>query len=98
MLTAALGLAWLTSALGRNRHWTGADAAGRLVALAVPRLVALDSAPSGMPAVIEAIGTQNAASTNGPVLSFYLGEARTNARLREAFVNVPADLPALAAT
>src|SRR5256885_15655654 len=51
-----------------------------------------------MPAIIEAIGTQQAASTNGPVLSFYLGEARTNARLREAFVNLPADLPLLAAT
>jgi hypothetical protein len=30
------------------------------------------------------------------VLSFYVGEARTNARLREAFVNVPSDLDALA--
>ena len=69
-----------------------------LGALAVPRIVALDSAPSGMPATLEAIGTQNAASTNGPVLAFYVGEARTNARLREAFVNVPADLPALAMT
>ena len=38
------------------------------------------------------------AGTNGPVLAFYVGEERTNARLREAFVNVPADLPPLAAT
>ena len=50
-----------------------------------------------MPAVLAAIGGGPAASTNGPVLAFYTGEDRTNARLREAFVNVPADLPPLAA-
>jgi hypothetical protein len=98
MLAAALGLAWLTSALGRNQHWARAAALTVLVALAVPRIIALDSAPSGMPAILEAMGTQKAASTNGPVLAFYVGEANTNARLREAFVNVPADLPPLAAT
>jgi hypothetical protein len=98
VLAAALGLAWLTSTLGRGRHWARAAAMIVLVVLAAPRIAALDSAPSGMPAVLQAIGAENAASTNGPVLSFYLGEARTNARLREAFINVPADLPPLAAT
>jgi hypothetical protein len=32
------------------------------------------------------------------VLAFYVGEAHTNARLRDAFINVPTDLPPLAAT
>jgi 4-amino-4-deoxy-L-arabinose transferase-like glycosyltransferase len=97
MLVAALGLQWLASKVGRYERWALAGGIGLLSVLAVPRIVALDSAPSGMPAVLEAIGTGKAASTNGPVLSFYIGEARTNARLREAFVNVPADLSALAA-
>ena len=70
---------------------------GLLVLLAVPRVVALDSAPSGMAAVLANVGSGPVASTNGPVLAFYTGEGRTNARLREAFVNVPADLPPLAA-
>jgi len=69
-----------------------------LVALAAPRVTALDSAPNGMPAVIAAIGDARAAATNGPVLAFYLGEQRSNARLREAFVNVPGDLDALSAS
>jgi hypothetical protein len=82
-----------------RRHQSSALAGGLslLTLAAVPRLVALDSAPSGMPAVLNAIGTNDAASSNGPVLAFYLGEDRTNARLRDAFVNVPADLPPLAA-
>jgi hypothetical protein len=98
MLAAALGLAWLASHAGRYERWARAGVMTILTVLAVPRIAALDSAPSGMPAVLEAIGAQNAASTNGPVLSFFIGEDRTNARLREAFVNVPADLPPLAAT
>jgi hypothetical protein len=98
MLAAALGLHWLAAHLGRYERWALAGAMTLLAVLAAPRIAALDSAPSGMPAILEAIGTGGAASTNGPVLSFYIGEARTNARLREAFVNVPADLPALAAT
>src|SRR5207244_7025673 len=98
MLAAALGLAWLVAHLGRSERWALAIAVTVLAVLAAPRIAALDSAPSGMPAILDAVGTQNAASTNGPVLAFYVGEARTNARLREAFVNVPADLPRLAAT
>jgi hypothetical protein len=98
MLAAALGLAWLAARFGRYERWAIAAAMAVLIALAMPRTIALDSAPSGMPVVLEAIGAQHTASTNGPVLAFYLGESRTNARLREAFVNVPADLPPLAAT
>src|SRR5258708_4788333 len=103
MLTAAIGLQWLVLfafAFARQRQtWALASAVGLLTLLAVPRVVALDSAPSGMPAVLDAIGdgpAASAASTTGPVLAFYTGEDRTNARLREAFVNVPADLPPLA--
>jgi hypothetical protein len=51
-----------------------------------------------MPAVLAAIGSGPVASTNGPVMAFYVGEDRTNARLRAAFVNVPSDLTDLART
>jgi len=97
MLAAAIGLHWLASFARRYEAWPLAAAVGLLSVAAVPRLVALDSAPSGISAVLSAIGGGPAASTNGPVLAFYTGEDRTNARLREAFVNVPADLPPLAA-
>src|SRR5262249_51473254 len=58
----------------------------------------LDSAPNGMLAVQQVLGDAPAAGTNGPVLAFYRGESRTNARLRPAFVNVPNDLTELGAT
>ena len=54
-----------------------------------------------MPSVVAYVngrGASRVASTNGPVLGFELGEDRTNARLREAFVNTPADLAALASS
>jgi hypothetical protein len=108
MLAAALALdtivGWLT------RRWRSRDAAPlaqpRLMAgavivlalLALPRIISLDGAPSGMAAVVDSVGSGQVASTNGPVLSFYVGEDHTNARLRPAFVNVPADLDALAAS
>jgi hypothetical protein len=96
MLTAGLALDWLASLFrGREQLAVGATV-GALVLAALPRVVALDTAPSGMPTVIETIGNGPVASTNGPVLAFYVGEARTNARLREAFVNVPQDLVDLA--
>ena len=98
MLVAALGLAWLAARVARYERWALATALAVLTVLAVPRIVALDSAPSGMPALLKVIGTDKTATTNGPILAFFIGEARTNARLREAFVNVPADLPPLAAT
>ncbi|HLZ26941.1 MAG TPA: glycosyltransferase family 39 protein [Chloroflexota bacterium] len=98
MLAAAIGLERLAAVARPRQTWALVGGCCLLTLLALPRMVALDSAPSGMPAVLSAIGNGSAASTNGPVLAFYLGEDRTNARLREAFVNVPADLPPLAAT
>jgi hypothetical protein len=95
MLAAALGLDFLASLSKTRREWMLAGAVGVLVLVALPRVVALDAAPNGMPAVLNFIGDAPLASTNGPVTSFYIGENRTNARLREAFVNVPDDLDAL---
>ncbi|MGI9146233.1 MAG: ArnT family glycosyltransferase [Chloroflexota bacterium] len=95
MLAAGLGLQRLASLAGRYHSLVLTGLVGLLTVAAVPRLVALDSAPSGMPTLLNAIGSGPAASTNGPVLAFYTGENRTNARLREAFVNVPADLASL---
>jgi hypothetical protein len=104
MLAAALALDWLASHIARI--WSSrpavhdclvAGAVGLLALLAVPRIISLDAAPSGMPTVLPALGDGLVASTNGPVLSFYVGEDRTNARLREAFINVPSDLDVLAA-
>ncbi len=106
MLSAALALNWLAE-VAATRIGVGAQGVTKergkgswlltgtsllLVLLALPRVLALDGAPSGMPAVVAAIGSSPAASTNGPVLAFFIGEQNTNARLREAFVNVPADL------
>ena len=96
MLLAALALEQLTALTSRQRTWALGAALAALVGLALPRIVALDGAPSGMPAVLQTIGTEAIASTNGPVTAFYVGEGRTNARLREAFVNVPEDLDNLA--
>jgi hypothetical protein len=97
MLAAALSLSWLAEQLAKRRQdWLLAGAVTLLALAAVPRIVALDAAPSGMPTVLNAIGSGPVASTNGPVLAFSIGEARTNARLREAFVNVPDDLTNLA--
>jgi 4-amino-4-deoxy-L-arabinose transferase-like glycosyltransferase len=98
MIAAGLGLRWLASLARRYEIWALVGAVSLLVVAAVPRVVALDTAPSGMPAVVNAVGSRGVASTNGPVMAFYVGEGRTNARLREAFVNVPADLPPLAAS
>jgi len=102
MLAAALGLEWLclavARALGGARFvdWIVGAAVGILAIAAAPRIAALDGAPSGIPPVVAALGDGPVASTNGPVLSFFVGEERTNARLREAFVNVPSDLDDLA--
>jgi hypothetical protein len=97
MLAAALGLARLTDVLRRRRDLAIAAVTVLVVALAIPRVAAFDSAPNGMPAVLATIGGGPVAGTNGPVLAFYVGEDRSNARLREAFVNVPGDLSTLAA-
>ncbi len=96
MLCAALGLNWLAGLVGRARQeWLLAGAGAVLVLAALPRIVALDGAPNGMPAVVDSLGSGPVAGTNGPVLAFYVGEGRSNARLREAFVNVPSDLTEL---
>jgi hypothetical protein len=96
MLAAGLALDTLARLTKGRDGWALAGMLAVLVVAAVPRIVALDSSPSGMAAVGEAIGSGPAASTNGPVLAFYIGEERTNARQREAFVNVPADVADLA--
>jgi hypothetical protein len=107
MLTAALALdtaaGWLARRW-RSRNATSLVHSGLmagvvivLALLALPRIISLDGAPAGMSAVVDSLGSGPVASTNGPVLSFYVGEDRTNARLRPAFVNVPDDLNALAA-
>jgi hypothetical protein len=97
MLAAGLALDWLARLIHqRHRSLVLAGLVAVLVVAAGPRVIALDTAPSGMPTVLDAIGSGPVASTNGPVLAFYVGEGRTNARLREAFVNVPSDLLDLA--
>jgi Dolichyl-phosphate-mannose-protein mannosyltransferase len=96
MLAAGLALDGLAGVIRGRERVALAAMVGVLVLAAAPRVVALDTAPSGMSAVLEAVGSEPVAATNGPVLAFYVGEARTNARLREAFVNVPADLADLA--
>ena len=92
MLAAGLGLERLT----RFSRWVLPSALGLLCVLAMPRAFSLINAPNGMPAVVAALPPGPVAGTNGPVLAFYVGEDRSNARLREAFVNVPGDLNALA--
>ncbi len=70
-----------------------------VVLLALPRVAALLAAPNALPGLLEYLdrqGIDRVASTNGPVLGFLIGEERTNARLRPAFVNTPADLEAIA--
>jgi hypothetical protein len=94
MLVAASGLWWIADRLPRSRLF-GATALGVLLVVALPQDLAVISAPSAMPDLLVALqdqGSPRAASTNGPVLSYYLGEDRTNARLRDAFINTDVDL------
>jgi len=56
MLAAAVGLQWLASRVKRYERWALAGGLGVLSVMALPTIVALDSAPSGMPAVLEQIG------------------------------------------
>ncbi|HEY3063334.1 MAG TPA: glycosyltransferase family 39 protein [Chloroflexota bacterium] len=99
MLAAALGLDRLLRLVPRvGSSWAATAVALLLVALAIPRMLDLAIAPNGMPAVLAYLnqqGVNRVATTNGPVLSFHIGEGNTNARLREAFVNTPADLDLL---
>jgi hypothetical protein len=96
MLAASLGLNWLAGLFRTRQSWVLPALVAALVGAAAPRVFALDAAPSGMSAVVEAVGSGNVASTNGPVMAFYVGEGRTNARLREAFISLPGDLTDLA--
>jgi hypothetical protein len=98
MLTAAVAVDRLVLLLPRWRGPALASALALLVAIAVPRIAALATPANGIPTAVGFIGGGRAASTNGPVLAFFLGEDRTNARLREAFVNTPADLESLASS
>jgi hypothetical protein len=98
MLAAALALEQLTTLFKQRRTWALVCGLLALLVAAVPRMVALDTAPSGMASLLPAIIGRPVAATNGPVLSYFVGDARTNARLRPAFVNVPADLDELAQT
>jgi hypothetical protein len=91
----ALAAAWGMLVLGRlarRPRLVPSVLTGLVVLLALPRAVSLASAPSGMPALLQTLGGQSAASTDGPVLSVFVGEQNTNARLRPAFVDTPADL------
>jgi 4-amino-4-deoxy-L-arabinose transferase-like glycosyltransferase len=94
-LAAGVGIGRIAEAVRRPMLVSTALALG-LVLLGLPRAVSLASAPSGMPGLVGALGGRPVASTNGPVLSFFVGEDHTNARLRPAFVGMPADLRELA--
>lgn len=96
MLAAALALQQLASLFNQRRTAALVCGVVAVVVAAVPRIVALDTAPSGIPSLLLAVGNGPVAATNGPVLSYFIGESRTNARLRAAFVNTPDDLNELA--
>jgi hypothetical protein len=103
----SLALPWLALAavwgmvtlgeLARRPRLVPAVLTALVVLLALPRATSLATAPSGMPALLGMLGDQAAAATDGPVLSVFVGEGRTNARLRPAFVDTPADLRDLSA-
>jgi hypothetical protein len=98
MLVAALGLNWVAE---RTRY-PGQLLAAALCVLglfALPRDLEVITAPSAMPGLLATLAShdvQRVASTDGPVLSYYIGEDRTNARLRPAFINTEADLRQIA--
>jgi hypothetical protein len=98
MLLAAVGVNWVAE---RTRYpgWVAAAAVCLLGLFAVQRDVELVTAPSATPDLLNALaggGIQRVASTDGPVLSYYVGEDRTNARLRAAFINTEDDLRQIA--
>jgi hypothetical protein len=99
MLVAALGLCWVAE---RTRY-PSVVVAVALCALGLftlPRDLSIIDAPTATDELLDTLarsGIQRVASTNGPVLSYYLGEERTNARLRPAFINTEADLQDIAA-
>lgn len=98
MLAAAIGLCWLAEQT-RFATLIVTGACAVLAVLALPRGISIVTAPSATPALLATLaqhGIDRVASTNGPVLSYYIGEDRTNARLRPAFINTEADLEQIA--
>jgi hypothetical protein len=98
MLAASIGLWWIAARL-RHPVLAASLALAALVLLALPRDIQLVTAPSAMSALVQTLrqwGASDVASTNGPVLSFLVGEDHTNARLRPAFINDLSDLDQLA--
>jgi membrane protein YqaA with SNARE-associated domain len=100
MIVAAIGLWWLAE---RVRYPGLVASAGlALVAIIVlPRDVSIVTAPSGIPDLLTTVQQQHieaVASTTGPVLSYYIGEDHTNARLRAAFINTEDDLRQITAS
>jgi hypothetical protein len=94
MLAAAIGLDAIIKYLPRPRVLLGA-AAVALTVLAIPRDVELISAPNGIPAALSYLaetGIADVASTDGAVMSFFVGEEHTNAKFRAAYINTPDDL------
>jgi hypothetical protein len=72
-----------------------------VAAIALPRDVSIVTAPGAVPDLLRTLqrdGVADVASTNGPVLSYYIGEDHTNARLRPAFINTEDDLRDITAT
>jgi membrane protein YqaA with SNARE-associated domain len=106
MLAAALGLDALARGLdhvvrlasGRAALLSGAATAVLLLS-AAPRVADLVTAPNAMPGLLDYLATaglRDVASTDGAVLSFWLGEDHTNAKFRAAYINSAEDLEALA--
>src|SRR5207248_4672429 len=67
LLAAALGLQKLSTFAKRRESWVLTIATAVLIAIALPRIVAFDAAPSGIAAITRALDNQGVASTNGPV-------------------------------
>jgi hypothetical protein len=98
MLVGASGVWWIADRLPYSRL-AAALLVGALVCVALPNDLAIVGAPTAMPHLLDTLqldGADRVASTNGPVLSYYVGEDRTNARLRAAFINTEADLSEIA--
>lgn len=104
MLAAALGLDVVVSYARRivPNVSTAILTAATLVVLgtlAIPRTLDLMSAPNGIPSLLgyfSTHGVSDVASTDGPVLSFFVGEQHTNAKFRAAYINGSQDLSELA--
>ena len=100
MLGAALGLNVVVSFVRRLAPAVNPAVLSSIVlvvlgVVAIPRTLDLVSAPNGMPSLVSYLGTHSAsdvASTDGPILGFFIGEQHTNAKFRAAYINTPVDL------